>query len=52
MYEPTPMGFDTYQWLTDDILVNRLPVKDGYFDLNTVMDLCQKVDISKIEKIA
>jgi len=51
MDEPTPMGFDTYQWLKDDILVRRLPVKDGSFDLNTVMDLCQKVDISKIEKI-
>jgi len=49
--EPTPMGFDTYQWLKDDILVNRLPVKDGYFDLNTVMNLCHKVDNSKIEKI-
>jgi O-succinylbenzoate synthase len=49
--EPIPMGFDTYCWLDDDILVKRLPVEDGCFDLKTVMDRCENVDYSKLEKI-
>ena len=50
--EPTPMGFDTYSWLKEDILINRLPVKDGYFDLNTVLNYSRNVNISKLVKVA
>jgi len=49
--EPTPMGFDTYSWLDDDILLERLPIEDGSFDLKTVMDLGSKVDFSKLVKV-
>ena len=49
--EPIPMGFDTYRWLEDDILVDRLPVEDGFYNLNTVMKLCRKVDFSKLIKV-
>ena len=49
--EPTPMGFDTYSWLKDDILVDRLPVKNGCFDLKTVMNICSKIDLTKLEKV-
>jgi len=49
--KPTPMGFDTYSWLDDDILIDRLPVENGCFVLKRVMDRCQNVDFSKIEKV-
>jgi O-succinylbenzoate synthase len=47
----TAMGFDTYRWLNDDILIDRLPVENGCFDLKTVMDRCNRVDYSKLEHI-
>jgi O-succinylbenzoate synthase len=46
-----PMGFDTYNWLADDILLERLTVNHGCFDLKSVMDLCTKVDYSKLERV-
>jgi O-succinylbenzoate synthase len=49
--DPIPMGFDTYSLLDDDILVKRLPVEDGCFDLKTVMDSCEDVDYSKLKNI-
>jgi O-succinylbenzoate synthase len=49
--KPTPMGFDTYNWLDGDILVERLPVKDGCFDLKTAMNLCNKINFSKLEYV-
>lgn len=51
MVQSIPMGFDTYSWLDDDVLVKRLPVKDGYFDLKKVMDLCKEVDYSKLKRV-
>ncbi len=47
----TPMGFDTYRWLDDDILIDKLPIKDGCFDLKTVMNLSRKVNFSKLEEV-
>jgi len=49
--EPTPMGFDTYSWIGDDLLVEKLPVQDGCFDLNAVMNICSKIDLTKLEKV-
>jgi O-succinylbenzoate synthase len=49
--DPVPMGFDTYSWLDDDILFDRLPVKDGCFELETVVNLCNKINFSKLEKV-
>jgi O-succinylbenzoate synthase len=49
--EPIAMGFDTYQWLDDDVLVNRLPIENGCFDFKTVMDYCKNVDYSKLERV-
>jgi len=46
-----PMGFDTYNWLAEDILIERPTVQNGCFDLKTVMDLSTKVDYSKLEKV-
>ena len=46
-----PMGFDTYRCLQNDILVNRLPFKKGYFDLNTVINLCNRVNLSNLTKV-
>lgn len=49
--EKTAHGFDTYGWLKNDILVEKLPIKDGCFDLKTVMNLSRKVNFSKLEKV-
>ena len=49
--EPIAMGFDTYQWLDDDVLVDRLPIENGGFDFKTVMDYCRNVDYSKLKKV-
>jgi hypothetical protein len=45
------MGFDTYNWLADDILLERLTVKNGCFDLNTVLNLSTKIDYAKLERV-
>ena len=46
-----PMGFDTYRHLKNDILVNRLPLKNGHFDLDTVLRLCKRVGLSNLTKV-
>jgi o-succinylbenzoate synthase len=46
-----PMGFDTYNWLDDDILVDRFQVEDGCFDVKTVMEYGKNIDYSKLEKV-
>ena len=49
--EQIPMGLDTYSWLDDDILTERLAVENGHFDLKQVMDICRNVDYSKLQRI-
>jgi O-succinylbenzoate synthase len=46
-----PMGFDTYNWLSEDILVDRLQKTDGCFDLKSVKKLQKNLNFSKLEKI-
>jgi O-succinylbenzoate synthase len=46
-----PMGFDTYNWLEDDVLLERIPIKNGCFDLKTVMNLSKQVDYAKLERL-
>jgi O-succinylbenzoate synthase len=49
--EVTPMGFDTYQWLTKDILINHLEIKNGRFDLAEVLERSQYMDFSQLEYV-
>ena len=49
--ESIPMGFDTYSWLKDDILVDKLSIVQGAFDLNTVINLSKNVNYSMLKMI-
>ncbi len=45
----TPMGFDTYQSLADDILIDRLNVVQGNYFLKDVLQKSMNIDFSKLK---
>ena len=46
-----PMGFDTYQWLADDILEQRLTIANGSFIPEDVVVKAVHLNFSKLEEI-
>ena len=49
--DQSAMGFDTYQWLAEDVLIKRFSVSDGSFDLHNVLQCGKKVDFSHLQEI-
>jgi O-succinylbenzoate synthase len=50
--EMLPMGFDTYQWLAEDILSARLSVSNGSFDWQNVRQSVQKINFSRLHELS
>ena len=44
-----PAGLDTYSWLADDVLEERLPLDQPSVLLKTVLDMSRRVDLSRLE---
>ncbi len=47
-----PMGFDTYQYLKDDVLKNRLKVTGGCFNLHNISILAENIDYSMLREFS
>jgi o-succinylbenzoate synthase len=45
------MGFDTYSWLKEDILIQRLNFNANIIDIKNFLDIISNLDYSKLKKI-
>ncbi len=46
-----PAGLDTYSWLAEDVLEERLPLAPGLVNIEDLADAARRVDMSKLERI-
>jgi o-succinylbenzoate synthase len=47
-----PAGLDTYAWLAEDVLEERLPLAPGLVNIEDLAAAARRVDLSKLERIA
>jgi len=46
-----PAGLDTYHWLAEDVLEERLPLAPGEVDLEALAAAARRVDLRKLERV-
>jgi o-succinylbenzoate synthase len=47
----TPSGLDTYTWLAEDVLKERLPLDRGAVAVDKIQNMSERVDIEKLEPV-